>query len=185
MSKGIRLAAACAAFALLAVGARAEVRHGSEGGFVVGDSVLVDAAPQAVWRTLTEDIGLWWHPDHTYSGDAGNLSLDARPGGCFCETLAGGGVQHLEVVYVDAGKLLRLSGGLGPLQGIGATGTLSWSLAAEAGETRLEYFYAVQGWLAEGMTGWAEPVDGVIRQQLERLERLIETGSADPPADRP
>ena len=52
--------------------------------------------------------------------DAKNLSIDARPGGCFCEKLPnGGGVEHARVVYVAPREVLRLSGALGPLQGVG------------------------------------------------------------------
>ena len=95
--------------------------------------------------------------------------------------MAGGGVRHFEVVHADAPRALRLIGGLGPLQEVGASGSLTWSLeASETGaETRVSYSYAVHGHLEGGLGAWASPVDGVLRQQLERLERLIETGSAE------
>ena len=46
------------------------------------------AAPAAYARLLTPEA--WWDGQHTYSGDAKNLSLRAVPGGCFCERLADG-----------------------------------------------------------------------------------------------
>ena len=47
---------------------------------------------------------------------AANLSLDAAPGGCFCERLPnGGGVEHMRVTYVEPGKRIVLTGSLGPL----------------------------------------------------------------------
>jgi hypothetical protein len=36
-----------------------------------------------------------------------------------------GGVRHMQVVYVDPGKTLRMIGGLGPLQSMAATGSMT------------------------------------------------------------
>ena len=47
---------------------------------------------------LVRDIGDWWNPAHTFSGNAHNISIDEKPMGCFCEKLARqGGVRHMEV----------------------------------------------------------------------------------------
>ena len=35
-----------------------------------------------VYDALVGQIGSWWNPEHTYSHDAKNLSIDPRPGGC-------------------------------------------------------------------------------------------------------
>ena len=70
-------------------------------GFVVKFDVNVNAPAAKVYDALVGQIGSWWDPQHTYSGDAKNLSIDARPGGCFCEKLPnGGGVEHARVIYV-------------------------------------------------------------------------------------
>jgi hypothetical protein len=76
-------------------------------------------------------VGRWWDREHTYSGDAKNLSIDPRPGGCFCEALPphGGGVQHAMVVLAIPGKTLRMVGGLGPLQESGLAGALTFEFA--------------------------------------------------------
>ena len=64
-------------------------------GFLVKFEVSVNAPAAKVYDALVGQIGSWWDPEHTYSDDAKNLSIDARPGGCFCEKLPnGGGVEH-------------------------------------------------------------------------------------------
>ena len=105
------------ALALLAPhAASAEVKRSDADGFVVEHVVSVTAAPGAVWRMLGTPAA-WWDAAHSWSGDAANLSIDTRAGGCFCERLAGGGsVEHARVVHAAPGSLLRMVGALGPLQ---------------------------------------------------------------------
>ena len=70
-------------------------------GFLVKLEVSVNTPAAKVYDALVGQIGSWWNPEHTYSGDAKNLSIDARPGGCFCEKLPnGGGIEHARVIYV-------------------------------------------------------------------------------------
>ncbi len=117
-------------------------------GFVIEREATIDAPPARVYETLVEQVGSWWSSDHTYSGDARNLSIDDRPGGCFCETFPdGGGVEHLRVVYVKPGVALRLLGALGPLQGSGLAGRLTWTLTGTDGETDVELRYSVGGFI--------------------------------------
>jgi uncharacterized protein YndB with AHSA1/START domain len=155
---------------LAASSAPAVVTDQSPGGFTcltVHDS---GAAPLAVWSALADDISQWWNPDHTWSGDAGNLFLGAVAGEEFGEALPGGGsVTHMEVVYADPGKLLRLRGSLGPLQGMAVTGVLSIDFAAVGEGTQLTVTYVVGGYAADGLETSAGPVDGVINEQFTRL----------------
>src|SRR5262249_6153526 len=60
-------------------------------GFLVQFDVSVNAPPAKVYEALVGQIGSWWNPEHTYSHDAKNLSIDARPGVCFCEKLPNSG----------------------------------------------------------------------------------------------
>ena len=115
-----------------------------------------------------------------FSGSAKNLSIEEKPGGCLCEKLPNGGARHMEVMYIAPGKRLVLSGGLGPLQAIGATGAMSIDLAPAEGGTKLQVTYAVTGYLAAGMNTWAAPVDSVLAEQFTRLKNLVEQG--DPAA---
>ncbi len=168
----------------LSPAARAEVLKSADQGFSLRNAVTVAAAPATVWAALIEPAR-WWNPQHSWSGKAANFSLDARAGGCFCERLPdGGSVEHQRVLFVAPNRQLRLGGGLGPLQAEALSAVLNWELKAEGLGTRLTQTYVVGGHVDGGLGGWATPVDGVIREQLERLQRLIESGApeAAPPA---
>lgn len=174
----IRIVAVIAA-AVLSVAAQAEVLKSSETGFTARNALSIAANPEQVWAALIVPAR-WWSPAHSWSGKAASFSLDARAGGCFCEALANGGsVEHQRVVFSNPGRLLRLSGGLGPLQPEAVSAVLAWELKAEGEGTRLTQTYVVGGHVDGGLGAWAAPVDGVIREQLERLARLVETGSPD------
>jgi uncharacterized protein YndB with AHSA1/START domain len=149
----------------------------STSGFTVRTTVAIRAAPGDVYQRLVRNIGDWWNPSHTFSGNAHNLSIEEKTMGCFCERLpGGGGVRHMEVVYVAPGKTLRLSGALGPMQAIAASGSMTIELSAAEGGTKLEVTYAVAGYLPAGMNTWAAPVDGVVEEQFTRLKNYVETG---------
>ena len=178
------LAVALAGSGLLGLAdlAAAEVISATDGGFEVLETVSVAAVPKDVYPRLT-DIAAWWNKAHTFSGDAGNLSLDARPGGCFCERLKdGGGVQHMTVAYVAPNQTLRLVGALGPLQAFGAAGSMTVSLTPAGSGTDIAVRYRVAGYAGDGMKKWAAPVDGVLAEQFGRLKRLIDVGSPESPA---
>jgi uncharacterized protein YndB with AHSA1/START domain len=154
-------------------------------GFVVKLQATVAAPPETVFRNLVEQVGSWWDPAHTFSGDARNLSIEPRPGGCFCERLPdGGGVEHLRVLYVAPGRLLRLSGALGPLQASGLAGSLTWTLSKGAEGTHVDLVYSVGGHMEGGFGAIAPAVDAVIGAQLQRLKRFTETGAPTAPASR-
>jgi uncharacterized protein YndB with AHSA1/START domain len=166
------------ALSLLAASAPAAVTDSSSGGFSVRHTVEIDASAAEVYRALTKQVSRWWHPDHTFSGDAGNLRMEARGGGCFCEKLDGAGeVRHMAVVYADPGKMLRLSGGLGPLQQVAVAGSMTFTLTEAEGKTTLEFTYTVGGYRPGGLKEWAGAVDGVLGIQIQRLERYVETGT--------
>src|SRR6266508_2756431 len=94
------LGLALAGLAALAGGeARCDVIEATPGAFTMKTTVTIAASRARIYDALVQAVGRWWDPAHTYSGDAKNLSIDARPGGCFCERLAdNGGVQHAMVV---------------------------------------------------------------------------------------
>ena len=164
------------ALALLVAGvpAAADVVDRSPNGFTLRGTAQVAVAPDAVFRALV-DVGAWWDRDHTYSGDAKNLSIVPQPGGCFCEALpAGGGVEHGRVVNAVPGSLLRLQGALGPLQELGVSGSLSWQIAkAAAGGSTITMTYAVGGY-ASGLEKLASLVDQVMMRQLSLLEAYLQ-----------
>ncbi|HUA01747.1 MAG TPA: SRPBCC family protein [Candidatus Aquilonibacter sp.] len=157
--------------------AAGDVMDSAANGFTVKISANIHAAPADVFSHIMQ-VGQWWNPEHTYSGDAHNLSIEGHPGGCFCERLGGqGSVRHMEVIFVAPGKVLRFTGGLGPLQSLAATGTLTFSLAAAEDGTKLDVTYAVGGYFPQGMNTLAAPVNEVLTEQINRLKSYIETGS--------
>ena len=146
-------------------------------GFLVKFDVSINAPAPQVYDALVGQIGSWWNPEHTYSHDAKNLSIDARPGGCFCEKLPnGGGLEHLRVVYVAPPQVVRFSGALGPLQASGVAGSMTWKLTGGADNTRLGLSYSVGGFIPGGFEKIAPSVEGMLREQLDRLKQFIETG---------
>ena len=158
----------------------AEVVDSAANGFTVRSDVAIKAPVETVWRVLAENVDDWWHSDHTYTGNAANLYIDARPLGCFCERLdAGGAVVHMTVTFANPGKMLRLSGGLGPLGLMGVDGNLVFSLRPGNEVSYVTVTYAVGGYAPDGLDAIAGAVDGVISDQAARLRRLIETGNAD------
>jgi len=162
---------------LLAGVLRAEVADSSASGFTVQITATIAAAPDEVYRKLVRGVGDWWSKDHTYSGDAHNLSIDEKAGGCFCEKLAnGGGAKHMEVVNFAPGKMLVMRGALGPLQTMGASGSMLIQLSGANGGTNLVLTYAVGGYLARGLNTLAGPVDTVLTLQMTRLKNLVERG---------
>jgi hypothetical protein len=159
--------------AAAAAPAVAEVKTAAPGGFAIESRVTVSAAPAEAYAQIVR-IGEWWDPAHSYSGNAANLSFQARPGGCFCERLAGGGgVEHMRVVNARPGVELRLQGGLGPLQAEAVTGTLSWSLRAVGGGTEIVQRYVVGGYVEGGADRIAPAVDQVLGGQLRRLQQRL------------
>jgi hypothetical protein len=163
-------AAILANLSLVSVVGHAAVVSAGAGGFTVREEVEFAGTPADAWKHLI-DIASWWDPKHTYSGRSSNLSLSLSPGGCWCEKLADGGfVRHLEVVLVIPEKTLRLAGGLGPLQGMGATGALTFTIRGKtAGVTTATAEYSVVGYSSEGFTQLAGAVDQVLGEAMGRF----------------
>jgi uncharacterized protein YndB with AHSA1/START domain len=166
--------------------AQAEVTARSDNGFAVQHSVTVSVDPEAAFAMLRTPAK-WWDKDHTWTGSADNLYMDAQAGGCFCELIPNpattesgapqrtlrGSVQHMQILYVDPGKLLRLSGALGPLQGEAMAGTMTISLAPIKGGTRLTVEYVAGGFMRMQQDEMAAMVDGVIGAQASRLAMAL------------
>lgn len=186
-----------AALALLvSAPAAAEVVQSSPTHFVVRDSVTVKAAPKAAWLMLI-DPAQWWDDTHTWSGKASNMSLVPQGGGCFCERIPekespsavglAGSAQHMTVVMAEPMKVLRMRGGLGPLQSEPVDGVLTITMQADkaTGGTRLMMEYVVGGHMRFEVAKISKSVDQVMSIQLGRLgEKLGRTDEAavKPPA---
>lgn len=158
--------------------AQAEIVSATPNGFSIKHVVEAPGvAPATAWAALS-DVGKWWDPEHTYSGDSRNLSLDPLPGGCFCERLGMyAGVQHLQVVFAQPPKTLRMVGALGPMQEFGVSGSLTWTLEAAGGGSRLTMTYNVGGAADRPLSDWAPIVDETLGTQVRRLGRFLSTGN--------
>ena len=148
----------------------------STNGFKTVSTVSVHASPIRVYDAWA-DVSRWWDSSHSFSLDAKNLSIDLTVGGQFLESIGNGqGVVHSTVIFAKRGELLRLSGALGPLQMLGAHGTLSIEFKGNRQDTELVATYVVIGM---DLHGWAAAVEQVLHEQLIRLRNYVETGDAE------
>jgi hypothetical protein len=171
-----------AVLAVVSGGARAEIVNAGPNGFSIRHvAEAPNAAPPLVWAALA-DVAKWWDPEHTYSGDARNMSLEPVVRGCFCEKLGlYAGIEHASVVYAQPAKTLRLSGALGPLQQFGVIGSMTWQIDPAAGGSRITLTYNVGGYADRPLSEWATIVDEVLGVQLQRLARFLISGRPDQP----
>lgn len=189
----MKTAASALALALFAGAfpASAKVSEVSERGFVIRYVAEVPADRDEAWDMLLKPSE-WWDSKHTWSGDAANLSIDPRAGGCFCEVLRDanskkaaprGGVEHMRIVYIEKGRALRMTGALGPLQADAAQGTLTMELKPAKGGTQILLEYIVGGYLRTPMDKIAPAVDGVLGEQLAGLARKLGRVADSPLSD--
>lgn len=153
--------------------AAGEVTKSEPGGFVSTHKLTIAAPPGKVWDTIAKP-SLWWSKDHTYSGDSANISWDTNPGGCWCEKLEGGGVEHGRTIYAVRGKALRISGAFGPLQSGAVNATMTFALKPAGQGTELTVTYVVGGYHPAGLAGFVAAVDGVIGAQMPGLKAAAE-----------
>jgi uncharacterized protein YndB with AHSA1/START domain len=169
-----------AALLMLNSAATADVTDSAENGFTTTHEVIVNAPRVRVWQAAVDEIGKWWSDDHTVNGDAGRMSIDGVPQGCFCETFEnGGGVVHMNVTFVNPGIILRLTGGLGPLGLMGVSGNMTWEFFDAEEGTRVKFTYVVGGYRPGGLNAIALPVDYVIGEALARMQAYVETGDPE------
>jgi hypothetical protein len=161
---GLPLAALLAA-ALPCLAKTSEI---SSSAFLASFHLELHATPAETWSALTR-IDRWWSAEHTYSGDASNLSLDASAGGCWCERWKGNSVEHARVLVAMPGSMLRMQGALGPLQAMAVNGVLTFRLSPIAAGTALDVTYRVRGTADAQLDKIADPVDRVLEAQLQRL----------------
>lgn len=150
-------------------GARADVKDAAANGFTIENSRVVPVDAKTAWNALVNDVGRWWPKDHTWWGDASRLSIQPRAGGCFCEIHGAQQAQHMTVTFVDPERTLRMTGGLGPLQGMGLSGAMEWRLVPVEGGTRVTLWYRAGGYTPDDLRKFVPVVDQVQGQQLGGL----------------
>lgn len=173
IGRWLRYLVAGAALAAVLSPASAAVVDSSPSGFTIENHETVPGDPGRAWRALVEDVGRWWPADHTWWGDPSRLSIQPRAGGCFCEIAGAQQAWHMTVSFVDPGRLLRMTGGLGPLQGMGLQGALEWRFEAVDDGTRIILFYRAGGYSPEDLGKLATVVDQVQASQLGHLAAFL------------
>ncbi|RDI99125.1 ATPase [Dyella solisilvae] len=175
----IQTFAAAVLLSLLAAGTHAAVTKAAPDQLLIQDTRTIHASPEKLYAALV-DIGHWWNGEHTYSGDASHLSLKAEADGCFCERWGNQSVAHGRVIWAAPGHVLRLDTALGPLQGMAVQGVMTFTLKPAPEGASLQFEYRVNGSSGSGLDKVAQPVNEVLMEQLQRLQRYAETGAAAP-----
>lgn len=159
---------------------QATVLEKGDSGFTVSHQIEAPVTPQELSRIVVEEIHNWWLDDHTWSGSSKNLKITSSLPACFCERMPNRGfVQHMQVVSMMPGKMLRMTGGLGPLQEFPVNAVMTFRFEETRQGSRLVLTYKVRGDAEDGVEKWAGPVDSVLGQQLESLSRYIRSKQND------
>lgn len=152
--------------------ASAEVTAATPASFVIRGEIEIAAPPEQVWRRFGR-LSSWWASSHTYSGDARNLSLDLRAGGCWCERWdRRQSVEHGRVIMVlqnEDVRTARIQAALGPLQQMGVVAVLTVTISGYNAGTKIVFEYRVTGEPSQNLDRIAAPVDTVLMEQLGRL----------------
>jgi uncharacterized protein YndB with AHSA1/START domain len=178
---GLRVAQAAVGcvLVLISAAARAETSQVSATGFTATFALPIDSDPDRVYEAFTQ-LPRWWNKSHTWSGSAGNLSLDAQAGGCFCERWGNGAsAMHGRVLMAQPGAVLRLHAWLGPLQDMPVQAVLTFGTARRDGATRMRITYKVAGPAELQLDQLAPAVDKVLAEQVKRLKSYVETGQPE------
>ena len=146
----------------------------AETGFIVTNKIIVKSNRENTWRVFTQQVDQWWPSDHTWWGEAGILTIDTYAGGCFCEKNESKSAEHMRVIFVEPNTLMRMSGGLGPLQGMGMFGALDWTFTDHLQGTEVTMTYKVNGISPDGFKKLAPIVDKVQALQLSGLANHVD-----------
>lgn len=151
--------------------AQSEVITSSPDHFTLKLEAETELSPDEVWARLIEPKD-WWQSDHSYSGDATNLSLDPHPGGLWREDWDGGSVWHGTVLQAQPGKVLSLQAPFGPLQPLAVNAVWTISLTpSETGGTTIRFDHVTNGTSSSGLDRLAPAVDFVKSEALKSLAR--------------
>lgn len=151
--------------------AQAEVVASAPDHFTLKLEAETDLSPDELWERLVNPSN-WWLSDHSFSGDANNLSLDAQPGGLWREDWDAGSVWHGTVLQAQPGKTLVLSAPFGPLQGLAVNSVWTISLTpTDNGGTQITFDHVTNGTAASNLDALAPAVDFVKSEALKSLAR--------------
>ncbi len=158
-----------AALLAFAVPAAAEVVSADAHGFEIRHSINLVVSQAQAFNSFAQ-IRNWWPKDHTFSGNSANLSLELRPGGCFCERLDnGGGVEFMRVGFLKPGERVVLRGALGPTLFNANIAVMDVEVGRISGGSKITMIYRASGFEKGNGTELAPLVDQVLGEQMKRL----------------
>ena len=154
--------------AMLAFGittnAAGEVTESSSNGFTISLSQESRRSDAELWERLQHPEN-WWSSAHSWSGDAANMSVEMRAGGCWCERVGDGVAVHGRIIRIDSGHAILFDAPLGPLNDAAVATRLSWRVENQ----RVIWRYQVYGALPMPTEQLTPLVEGVLAEQLRRL----------------
>lgn len=163
-----------AALVLTAQPAAAEVVARSENGFTLRFVAQVAADADRIPASL-EALPQWWDGAHSYTGEAANLSLDLKPGGCWCEKMPDGtNFDHGRTTSVEPDRML-FHAPFGPLRGRTTRADLEMTWEPGTEGLTLVWTMTVEG---AGVGAMADPVDGVMGAGFRRWTQHLTAASA-------
>lgn len=159
-----------AVLGLASTPAAAEIVSSSANALHIRHVVQVVMPTQTAYSAFT-NVSAWWDNEHTYSGDAANMSLAATAGGCFCERVpkTGGSVEHMRIAFVEPGARIVMTGSLGPLLYEATSGVLDVKVERIAGGSRVTLDYKVAGFAGSNAATLAPLIDSVLGDQIKRF----------------
>ena len=153
---------------LLVFAAHAEVVEATPDHYLLNHEAVSVLSHHDMWERLTSP-SLWWNPDHTYSGDSANLTLELHAGGLWREDWADGSVAHGTVLSVSNGRQLRLAAPFGPLQEMAVETIWTITVVAEGEGSRVTFVEFTSGNASSNLDEIAPAVDFVKGEALRRL----------------
>lgn len=170
----IKLIQVIALTAALSTSHHAEVLHIADTGFIVSNQISVSNDIDTTWSAFVDEVDNWWPKDHSWWLDQGTFSIEPVAGGCFCEKASEGrSAEHMHIAFVDPGKTMRMTGGLGPLQGLGMFGALDFVFEETDSGTTVTMTYRVNGINPDGFAELAPIVDTVQGLQIGGLQNFL------------
>lgn len=152
----------------VSIPAGAEIVDATPTHYVLKQEAISTLTPAELWTRLIEPSS-WWHPEHTFSGSAANLSLEPEAGGLWREDWDGGSVRHGAVVYIEEGKTLRLDAPFGPLQQVGAKTTWTITIEPSGDGSKVTFDEVAFGPPTSKLDELAPAVDFVKNEAINRL----------------
>ena len=152
---------------------QAEIVSSSNDHFKLEMQAKSTLSSKEVWDRLIAPSE-WWHADHTYSGDAKNLTLNLTAGGLWREDWASGSVAHGRVLLAEPPRLLRLDAPFGPLQELAVESVWTITIAPDEAGSIVKFEFVANGSTQSDLEALAPTVDFVKSEALKNLVALRE-----------